>query len=169
MHGASPTALAAEIDAAAPGRFSLVAAFAVARDIATLAAREVLMGTPTQAGSARFREYLLQQLGSRQEECVLVIFLSGNGLYIAEDFYAGVQRDFSVLPLRRTIRRAFDLDAHRIVLAHNHPSGDARPSRADIRATQHFASVAQALEFIVEDHFIVANGHATSMRDMRLI
>jgi DNA repair protein RadC len=51
-----------------------------------------------------------------------------------------------------------------IVLAHNHPSGDSRPSESDCRATRRLASAAEALDCAVLDHLVFGDGECTSLR-----
>lgn len=147
----------------------LIAAITVARDIAVLAAREELFGEPTEPGNPRLRHYLLRRLGPCREECVLVLYLSADGLFIAEDVYAGGHCSAASLPLRGTVRRAFDLDARRLLIAHNHPSGNPEPSAADLRVTRHFIDVTAALELVVDDHVVVGGNRVVSLRDRGLI
>src|SRR6478736_1318315 len=62
-----------------------------------------------------------------------------------------------------------DAAAHRsagIVLAHNHPSGDARPSDSDCRATRRLASAAEALDCTVLDHLVFAGKECASLRQL---
>jgi DNA repair protein RadC len=67
--------------------------------------------------------------------------------------------------------RAIILDAARhgsagILLVHNHPSGDPRPSESDLRSTRRLASAAKALECSVIDHFVFAGPNYTSLREL---
>lgn len=140
-----------------------------ARRLAEEASREALRGVPIETSAPAFRTYLSARLGSRREECLMAIFLTGEGLYIAEDLYAGGQRAQVCIPVRRTVRRAFDLDARRLVVAHNHPSGQPHPSKADIAATLRFRDVVEALEIDLDDHCIVAGHRVASMRAMGLL
>jgi DNA repair protein RadC len=67
-------------------------------------------------------------------------------------------------PLRQII---VDAAAHRsagIVLAHNHPSGDPRPSESDFRATRRLARAAEALDCTVLDHLVFGGSQCTSLR-----
>lgn len=98
-----------------------------------------------------------------------MLFLTADGLFIAEDFYAGTQCSVVSLPLRSTVRRGFDLNARRLVIAHNHPSGNPEPSASDIRATRHFIDVTAALDFALDDHLVVGAHGVVSMRDRGLI
>lgn len=98
-----------------------------------------------------------------------MLFFTREGLFIAEDFYAGGYRDGATVPLRRLVRRAYDLDAYGIVIAHNHPSGDPTPSDADVATTRRVRDVVEALDFCLEDHCIVARNAFASMREKGMI
>lgn len=68
------------------------------------------------------------------------------------------------LPIREIVA---DAAAHRsagIILAHNHPSGDSRPSQSDRQATRRLATAAEALDCTVLDHIIFGGGETTSLR-----
>ena len=73
------------------------------------------------------------------------------------------------LPLRSIIADAALHGSAGIVLAHNHPSGDARPSAADCRATRRLASAAEALDCAILDHLVFAGTECTSLRGMGLL
>jgi len=72
-------------------------------------------------------------------------------------------------PLRQIIADAAEHGSAGIVLAHNHPSGDARPSDADCRATRRLASAAEALDCAVLDHLVFAGDDCTSFRRIGLL
>jgi DNA repair protein RadC len=55
------------------------------------------------------------------------------------------------------------------VLAHNHPSGDPRPSESDCGATRRLVAAAEALDCTVLDHLVFAGAHCTSLRRMGLL
>lgn len=66
--------------------------------------------------------------------------------------------------MREIFRLALAFDAHGILLAHNHPSGECRPSQCDIKATQRLNKVAKALDVTLLDHLIFTQGTTYSMR-----
>ena len=72
-------------------------------------------------------------------------------------------------PLRQIIADAALHGSSRIVLAHNHPTGDATPSESDCRATRRLAQVAQALDCTVLDHLIFAGSDCISLRRIGLL
>lgn len=72
-------------------------------------------------------------------------------------------------PLRDIIADAAVHRSAGIVLAHNHPSGDSRPSDSDCRATRRLASAAEALDCSILDHLVFAGGECISFRSMGLL
>ena len=67
-------------------------------------------------------------------------------------------------PLRTIIADAAAHGSAGIVLAHNHPSGDPRPSDSDCRATRRLATAAEALDCTVVDHLVFGGAECTSLR-----
>ena len=67
-------------------------------------------------------------------------------------------------PLRQIILEAAEHGSAGILLAHNHPGGDPRPSDSDRRATRRLASAAEALDCVVVDHLVFAGTQCTSLR-----
>ena len=67
------------------------------------------------------------------------------------------------------MRRALELGATALILAHNHPSGDPDPSGDDIAATRRIVAAAEPLGISVHDHVIVAGGGWTSFRARGLL
>ena len=73
------------------------------------------------------------------------------------------------IPVREIVVDAARLGSAGVVLAHNHPSGDCRPSEADHRATQKLARAGEAIDLTILDHLIFASGECSSMRRMGLL
>lgn len=67
---------------------------------------------------------------------------------------------------RQVFRAAIVKNASAIVLVHNHPSGDATPSEADIKMTRDLIRAGQLLKIEVLDHIIVGNPSFTSLRSL---
>ena len=72
-------------------------------------------------------------------------------------------------PVRQIIADAAQHGSAGIVLAHNHPSGDPRPSDSDCRVTRRLAAAAEALDCAVLDHLVFAGEDCTSFRRMGLL
>ena len=74
------------------------------------------------------------------------------------------------LPVRSIVADAARLGSVGVVLAHNHPSGDAQPSEADCRATRALSQAGEAIDLTVLDHLVfAADGQCHSMRRMGLL
>jgi DNA repair protein RadC len=75
----------------------------------------------------------------------------------------------AAFPLKNIILDAAAHGSAGIVLAHNHPSGDPRPSDSDFRCTRRLATAAEALDCAVLDHLVFAGTECTSLRRMGLL
>ena len=73
------------------------------------------------------------------------------------------------LPVRDIIIDAARLGSAGIVLAHNHPGGDTRPSTADFSAMRRLARAGEAIDLTILDHLIFAGERCSSMRQMGLL
>src|SRR4051795_8357759 len=69
-------------------------------------------------------------------------------------------------PLKAILTEAIQHRSAGIVLAHNHPSGDPRPSDSDCRVTRRLATAAEALDCTVLDHLVFAGTQCSSLRQL---
>ena len=70
---------------------------------------------------------------------------------------------------REIVKRALALNAAAIILAHNHPSGAASPSEADIALTERVQAAMATVDIDVLDHIIVGAGEPYSMAEAGLM
>ncbi len=73
------------------------------------------------------------------------------------------------MPVREIMLDAARYQSSALILAHNHPSGDSRPSRADCNATRKLARAADAFDLSLLDHLIFAGSDCSSMRRLGLL
>ena len=146
-------------------RAEIVAVLELARRaLAAQLTQKTLFETP-----AAVRDYLQLQLGSRPHEIFAVLFLdSQHRLIVLEELFRGTLNQTSVYP-REVVVRALALNAANVVFAHNHPSGSARPSRADEALTQTLKAALALVDVRVLDHFVVTRTEAVSMAELGLI
>lgn len=115
------------------------------------------------------KHYLQLHLAHRPHEVFAVLFLDAQNRLIAmEELFRGTLTQTSVYP-REVVRRALQLEAAAVVLAHNHPSGTVQPSRADEALTQTLKSALALIDVRVLDHVVVAPGDALSMAEKGLL
>ena len=100
-------------------------------ELARRALVQELAQRPVFDRPAQVKDYLRLQLGGRDVEVFAVMFLDAQQrLLKLEEMFRGTLTQTSVYP-REVVKRALALHAGAVVLAHNHPSGAAEPSRAD--------------------------------------
>ncbi len=71
------------------------------------------------------------------------------------------------VPIRRAVEAALSSNAVSVILAHNHPSGFAIPSREDIETTEQLAQALGAMDIVLADHVIVADDEFVSLVQSR--
>lgn len=130
--------------------------------------REAAAVTDTASSSKSVKDYLLATLGNRSREFFHVLFLDSQHQIIAsETLFHGGLASAAVYP-REIVKRALELNAASLILAHNHPSGVAEPSQADIHITEEIKQAAGLLEIRVLDHMIIGKGDVTSLAERGL-
>ena len=115
------------------------------------------------------KQYLQLQLSAKSHEVFAVLFLdTQNRMLAMEELFRGTLTQTSVYP-REVVLRALHHQASAVVLAHNHPSGTAQPSRADEALTQTLKAALALIDVRVLDHVIVGTGQALSMAEQGLM
>lgn len=114
-------------------------------------------------------DYLKASLSHHPREQVRVLHLNTRNMLIRDEVVSEGTIDQAQLYVREVIRRAMDLGSSAIILAHNHPSGDLTPSRADIDVTRAIADAGRRLGIVVHDHLIFGSAGHVSMRAQGLI
>jgi DNA repair protein RadC len=105
-------------------------------------------------------DYCKLAMGSNKIEEFRVLFLNHRHALIADEvMQRGTINHTPVYP-REIVKRALELSASAIILLHNHPSGDATPSKADIDITKKIIEAAATINVTVHDHVIITStGH----------
>ena len=111
------------------------------------------MGTPSDA-AALFRAALPKE---QREERVFVLPLDGNGKVLAKPILVSVgHRDgTAAIDAGAIFREALKAGAEEVIVAHNHPSGDPAPSKADVAATEGLRDLANRLGVVFLDHIVL--------------
>jgi DNA repair protein RadC len=137
-----------------------VAAIKVTKVAAERLLREEVAARTIIKSWVQLLDYLRLHIGHNQNEVFHVLFLNGKLELIAdEQQQKGTINHTPVYP-REVVKRALELGAASLILAHNHPSGDVEPSKADIDVTKQIIEAAGALGISVHDHVIIgANAH----------
>lgn len=134
------------------------------RSLAQRLAQRTVLSSPQQV-----KDFLRLQLAHESQEVFAVMFLDvQNQLLRFEEMFRGTLSQTSVYP-REVVKRALALHASAVILAHNHPSGTAEPSRADEFLTQTLKQALQLIDVRVIDHLVVGGDQAISFAERGLL
>jgi DNA repair protein RadC len=128
-----------------------------------------LARSPVFDAPTKVKDYLSLRLAGLEHEVFAVLFLdSQHRLLCMEELFRGTLTQTSVYP-REVVKRALQLNAGALILAHNHPSGLAEPSRADEFLTQRLKSALQLVDVAVLDHLVIGTGQTVSFAERGLL
>ncbi len=143
---------------------NMVALFKLIRASNTAILRRDLVSQPILANRSKIMDYCYSSLGREKKESFHILFLDAKlHLLLDQKMAEGTINKVALYP-REIIHKALELGATSMVLIHNHPSGDARPSPQDIKMTQELKHVAVSLALELSDHIIISRHGATSMK-----
>ncbi len=146
-----------------------VAALKSAHAAALRLLKEEVKERPVLGSWQALLDYLRADMAHEGIERVRILFLNARNMLIRDEPMWEGSIDESAVYVREVMRRALDLGATALILAHNHPSGDPSPSQQDIRITRDIIEAGRHLRITVHDHVIIgARGHS-SLKAMGLI
>lgn len=105
--------------------------------------------------------------GIAHEEC-RVLFLNGANRLLCQECVCVGNSGETAIDVPRILRRALDTKATGTILVHNHPSGNPRPSGADVEMTKMLKTALNAVNLSLLDHVIVSDSRFFSFADDRL-
>ena len=132
-------------------------------------ARGALRERPVLSSSRALQDYLRATMAFGAREEFRILFLDKRNHLIRDEVQGRGTVDHTPAYPREVARRALELSATAIILAHNHPSGDPSPSSADIRMTREIVAVLQPLKIVVHDHIILGREGNASFKSLKLI
>lgn len=120
------------------------------------------------AGIETIRKLMVENYGETNLEKLLIAHLDATGCCIHTSLHSG--SEFSVnFPFREIIRDVLIFESKELVLSHNHPSMECRPSSADISVTRKLIDMLEPLNVRIFDHLIVAGREVFSFRRSGLL
>lgn len=109
------------------------------------------------------------QLRGQDQELVAIAYLDAQAETLGVRIITDGRQGDVILPLKDILRDVLDKNPRALIVAHNHPSGDPRPSAADREATQALCAMLRPLGVRVADHIILAGDERISFRDLGLL
>ncbi len=114
-------------------------------------------------------DYLKMRFAGLEREEFHIMFLNAQNRVIeTEAMFRGTLTQTSVYP-REVVKRALELNANAVILAHNHPSGTVDPSRADEFLTKTLKDALALVDVKILDHVVVAGSRHTSFAERGLL
>lgn len=111
------------------------------------------------------REFIQSQLTTEEREIFMVIFIDNQHQVIkCTPMFSGTLNHVEVHP-REIVREAMKSNAAAVILAHNHPSGRAEPSKADRAITERIVKACLFMEIRVLDHLVIGRGEYVSFAE----
>lgn len=118
---------------------------------------------------ATVADYYMERMRHQENEMILLLLLD-NKLQLIEEYMIslGTVRA-SLLSSREVFIKALKCRACHLMLLHNHPSGDPKPSRQDIMITQKIKEAGELMDIPLVDHIVLGDGCYISLKEQDLI
>lgn len=129
----------------------------------------VRMTTPTNYQKIKIKRpedivnLLMEDMRLEKQEIVKLIILNNKNEIIRIKNIALGGINAVNMSIKDVLSEPIKIQAPKIILAHNHPSGDATPSKADIEVTEKIFELAQIFNIELLDHIVIGNMHFTSI------
>lgn len=115
--------------------------------------------------SGQVAAYFMEKLRHRETECVIVVCTDAKGQMICERKLSEGSVNMSLISPREIFLAALESRAVHILLVHNHPSGDPRPSEADRELTYHVREAGEQIGIPLLDHIVIGDNRYVSFRE----
>ena len=141
------------------------AILSLVREAMLVSSKDEMLDRVSLSKASDVIEYLVIAMARLPVEEVRVLFLDSKNRLISDEVVSrGTISEAPIYP-REILKRSLALDASALILAHNHPSGDPKPSGGDIEATLRLIKAGKELGLTVHDHIIVGTEGWISLRD----
>ena len=123
----------------------------------------------TMSSPQAVKDHLRLEIGALEHEVFCVLFLDAqHRIIVLKQMFRGTVTQTSVYP-REVVKEALAQNAAAVILAHNHPSGAAEPSRADEFLTQTLKTALALVDVRVLDHLVVAGAEVCAFSERGLL
>jgi len=146
-----------------------IAALKIIPEAARRLALEEASERPVIASWDKLLAYCRIAMSHEKVEQFRLLFLDKKNRLIADELQQKGTVDHTPVYPREVIKRALELGASALILVHNHPSGDATPSQADIEMTREVQEAAAKLGITVHDHIVIGKSGHNSFKSLGLL
>ncbi|MEZ5690652.1 MAG: DNA repair protein RadC [Rickettsiales bacterium] len=146
-----------------------IVAIKVTRHAAERLLREEIKKKEVIKSWTQLLDYLKLNIGHNKNEVFHILFLNHKLELIADEKQQEGTIDHTSIYTREVVKRALELGASSIILAHNHPSGDVNPSKNDVEVTKLIINAAKPLGIAIHDHVIIGGNKYFSFKSKGII
>lgn len=131
--------------------------------------RQSVVHRVTLTDPAGIAEYYKEEMRHLEVEHCRAVFIDRSGHLLGEYLLTIGTVDMTILPSRELFKEALKVNAAQMILVHNHPSGNPKPSKNDIDTTQRIKEAGKLMGIPLLDHIIIGDQKYTSLRKMGLM
>ena len=131
--------------------------------------KQEVLNKPILSSWTRLLDYCAATMAHETRESFRILFLNKKNELMADEIQQTGTVDHTPAYPREIMKRALELGATALILCHNHPSGDPRPSQADIDMTRAIIAAGQTFSIVIHDHIIVSKNGTSSFKTMGLL
>lgn len=118
---------------------------------------------------ASIADYYMEQMRHCREEIVICAYFDVKSRFLGDKLISKGSISSSMVEISSIIKAALEKNASKLVLLHNHPSGDCNPSKADMLVTDNLAEGARLFSIELCDHIIIGDNAYYSFFENNLI
>jgi DNA repair protein RadC len=141
----------------------------IAHALMLRAQRAELARRPIISSWTQLVNYVRDAMAHEPREQFRALFLDVKNQLLADEVLNRGTVDHAPVYPREIARRALELSAGAVILVHNHPSGDPKPSPQDIAVTREIIAALDAIQVRVHDHLVVGRDGVASFKSLGLI
>ncbi len=113
--------------------------------------------------------FLQEKIGREKKEHFFILSLDSRNNLVKMNNVSTGTLDASLVHPREVFKEAIQASAAKVIIAHNHPSGDPEPSEGDLVITNRLVEAGKILEIAVVDHIIITNANFLSFKERKLL
>ena len=148
---------------------STVTALKIVQAMAQRMLKRDVLDKPVLDSWNKVLDYCHSVMALEREEQLRLFFLDGRNALVADEIQSKGTVNHTPLYVREVVKRALELGASALILAHNHPTGDPSPSRDDIALTREVKNALNTVGVALHDHIIIGRKGHSSLRSMNVI
>jgi DNA repair protein RadC len=147
----------------------IIGAFRAVNEAACRLIKEQAYEKPILESWKSLVDYCRATMGHIRTEQFRVIYLDSKNMVIVDELQEIGTVDYVAIYPREIMKKALHAEASAIIIVHNHPSGNTKPSKADIEITKQIVQISSLMGITVHDHVIISDRNHYSFKSNGLI